>query len=105
MATVGGLWFNPRNLGNYVTDAVLERGLSLYRGQKVLDIEVRAIDNGRWQLTGKVQGSERSPYTQNIRLHINVHGMLTHWDAECSCPVGVDCKHAVALSLKAAYRT
>ena len=105
MATVGGLWFNPRNLGNYVTDAVLERGLTLYRGQKVLDIEVRAIDNGRWQLTGTVQGSERTPYKQSIRLHINVHGMLTHWDADCTCPVGVDCKHAVALSLKAAYRT
>ncbi|MDR7379868.1 superfamily II DNA or RNA helicase [Rhodoferax ferrireducens] len=105
MATVGGLWFNPRNLGNYVSNAVLERGLTLYRGQKVLDLEVRAIDNGRWQLAGKVQGSERTPYTQNIRLHINVHGMLTHWDADCSCPVGVDCKHAVALSLKAAYRT
>ena len=57
MATVGGLWFNPRNLGNYVSDAVLERGLTLYRGQKVLDLEVRAIDNGRWQLTGSVQGS------------------------------------------------
>ena len=105
MATVGGLWFNPRNLGNYVSDAVLERGLTLYRGQKVLDLEVRAIDNGRWQLTGSVQGSERQPYTQSIRLHINVHGMLTHWDADCTCPVGVDCKHAVALSLKAAYRT
>ncbi|MCX7277150.1 MAG: DEAD/DEAH box helicase [Burkholderiales bacterium] len=105
MATVGGLWFNPRNLGNFVSSAVLERGLTLYRGQKVLDMEVRAIDNGRWQLSGSVQGSERSPYTQNIRLHINVHGMLTHWDADCSCPVGVDCKHAVALSLKAAYRT
>ena len=105
MATVGGLWFNPRNLGNYVSSAVLERGLTLYRGQKVLDMEVRAIDHGRWQLGGKVQGSERTPYTLSIRLHINVHGMLTHWDADCTCPVGVDCKHAVALSLKAAYRT
>ena len=105
MATVGGLWFNPRNLGNYVTDSVLERGLTLYRDQKVLDLQIRAIDNGRWQLTGSVQGSERSPYSQNIRLHINVHGMLTHWDADCTCPVGMDCKHAVALSLKAAYRT
>ncbi len=105
MATVGGFWFNPRNLGNFVSSAVLERGLNLYRGQKVLDMDVRAIDHGRWQLTGSVQGSERQPYLQSIRLHIDAQGLLTHWDADCSCPVGVDCKHAVALSLKAAYRT
>ncbi|WP_394788849.1 SNF2-related protein [Rhodoferax sp.] len=105
MATVGGLWFNPKNLGNYVSSTVLERGLTLYRGQKVLDMVLRAIDNGRWQLTGAVQGSQRSPYTQSIRVHIDTHGQLTHWEADCSCPVGLDCKHAVALSLKAAYRT
>ncbi len=98
------MWFNPKLLGNYVSNGVLERGLTLFRSQKVLENHLQAIDAGRWQLTGQVQGSQHAPYTQSIRLHVNAHSQLTHWDAECSCPVGVDCKHAVALTLKVAYQ-
>jgi hypothetical protein len=104
MTTGAKFAFNPRKLGEFVGAATLERGLSLFRGQRVLDMDLRAIDHGRWQLNGCVQGSQRSPYLQQIRLHINAKNELTHWDASCTCPVGVDCKHAVAVSLQAGYK-
>ena len=59
---------------------------------------LHAVSHVSWAentLSGKVQGTQRQPY----RVHVNFErdqGDLSV-DGECSCPVGVDCKHVAAL--------
>ncbi|MGQ0600883.1 MAG: SWIM zinc finger family protein [Anaerolineales bacterium] len=63
-----------------------QRGKSYFNGGHVTHM--------RWQgetLTGRVQGSERSPY----RVTVMFDGR--HLDSDCSCPIGGHCKHVAAL--------
>jgi superfamily II DNA or RNA helicase len=53
------------------------------------------------QVFGEVQGSARRPYTAFAKLARSPAGMLTSFRGSCTCPVGVNCKHAVALVLAA----
>ena len=50
-------------------------------------------------LTGAVRGSQRQPYQCTIQLRV-ANGQLS-LDSDCSCPVGMDCKHAAALMMMA----
>jgi len=49
-------------------------------------------------ITAKVQGSAKKPYSQMIWLERDARGK---WmvDGDCSCPVGVNCKHVAAVLL------
>jgi superfamily II DNA or RNA helicase len=65
-----------------------------------------AVRSSRWlakdeQLFGEVAGSGRSPYTVWVRVARSVDGRLTRFQGSCTCPVGTDCKHSVALLLSA----
>jgi superfamily II DNA or RNA helicase len=97
------VWFNPNTLEELTSNATWTRGRLLYSGQKVLDLKISPAD-GYWQLEGQVQGSERWPYTLTIELTLTETGEIDTWDADCSCPVGYNCKHGVALTMKAAYQ-
>lgn len=65
----------------------------------------RAVTSMRWDdaaatLRGYVRGSAGQPYSTTVRFSRS-GGKLTYESAECSCPVGLDCKHAVALVVTA----
>jgi superfamily II DNA or RNA helicase len=100
---ISRVWFNPNSLEELTSNATWTRGRLLYSGQKVLELTISPAD-GYWLLEGKVQGSERWPYTLAIELTLTEAGEIDTWDADCSCPVGYNCKHGVALTMKAAYQ-
>ena len=51
------------------------------------------------RVTGSVMGSGTLPYEVVVDLERSRTGRLAWVDAECSCPVSYDCKHAAALLL------
>jgi superfamily II DNA or RNA helicase len=59
----------------------------------------RQADGGR--LFGLVQGSGRAPYTAIVFLSYAADGSLYGFRGSCTCPVTMNCKHAVALALTA----
>ena len=46
-------------------------------------------------LSGKVQGTQRQPYRVHAHFEQDDDDLLI--EGECSCPVGIDCKHVAAL--------
>jgi superfamily II DNA or RNA helicase len=97
------LWFNPNTLGEFASTATMLRGRDLYVGQKVLGLVISA-EESCWRLEGEVQGSLRRPYEVSIEFTLTPQGEIDTWDSDCSCPVGYNCKHGVALTMKAAYQ-
>ncbi|MDP3706572.1 MAG: DEAD/DEAH box helicase [Polaromonas sp.] len=98
-----GPWFNPHSLEPMAEAGAWARGLMLYRDQKVLDLQIEPEGEG-WLLLGEVQGSQRQPYELSIEMALTPQGAVDYWDSQCSCPVGHQCKHGVALMIKAAYQ-
>jgi hypothetical protein len=87
-------------LQDAVGPEVLE-GARSYVSRGVLD--VRLADDGR-RLTGLVQGGAPAPYRTTV---VRTDGGRVGWAGACTCPVGDDCKHAVAvlLSLRPVIQT
>ena len=98
-----GLWFSPQSWEQQVNSSAWSRGQALFRNRKVLSLDIEQLDDERWLLFGSVQGSQRQPYDLSIELELTADGQISFWDSECSCPVGHQCKHGVALMLKAAH--
>ena len=98
-----GLWLDLASLVQQCDNATYARGLELYRNQKVLNLGLEPIDDS-WLLEGDVQGSQRSPYEVTVEIKRSANGRILNWDSDCSCPVGYQCKHGVALMIKAAYK-
>ena len=98
-----GVWFDPRSLEQQSDSDAWSRGLALYRSNKVLDMTIQPAGN-HWVVSGEVQGSQRAPYMLCIDMALAANGKLTYWDGDCDCPVGDNCKHGVALMLKASYQ-
>jgi superfamily II DNA or RNA helicase len=98
-----GLWFDPRSLLQLCDDATYSRGMALYIGQKVLHLAIEPMDD-HWLLFGDVQGGHRIPYELTIEIAILPDGRIDYWDSDCTCPMETQCKHGVALMLKAAYQ-
>ncbi|MDP2416345.1 MAG: SWIM zinc finger family protein, partial [Hydrogenophaga sp.] len=94
------LWFDSQNLVEQVDYQTWTRGQKLFLYGKVLRHEVRR-DGVSWVVTGAVQGTQVKPYTVQVEVTLDPKNRLVDWYATCSCPVGVACKHAVALTLKA----
>ena len=65
-------------------------------------MEVTPRSDGSWTIEGEVQGSLPAPYRVLVHLMLAPNGQVKHWSGDCTCPVGGDCKHAVALTLAAA---
>ena len=101
-AAFNGAWFIPQSLEHLTGLATLQRGRELYVGQRVLSLQITA-EQYYWRLMGEVQGSLRSPYAVSVKLSLTPNHHVNSWASECSCPVGYNCKHGAALSIKAAY--
>jgi superfamily II DNA or RNA helicase len=101
--STAGLWFQPRTLEKLTDAGTWSRGLMLYRSQKVLSLDIDPAGD-HWVLMGEVQGTQRLPYEVSIDMALTPQGTVAYWDSDCDCPVGGNCKHGVALMLKAAYQ-
>lgn len=94
----------PDELHRFVNAQTLARGLQLQRSGQVLEVVLHEDEEDGlrlWSLEGLVQGSLKQPYRVNADLSFEEDGRLNSFEGDCSCPVGVDCKHAVALALQA----
>ena len=98
-----GHWFDGRSLVRLTDPGTWERGLALYISQHVLNLDIVQSGKG-WLLLGDVQGSKRNAYEVSIELGLTPDGRVDVWDCLCECAVGAQCKHGVALVLKAAQQ-
>lgn len=74
---------------SYIPDPYFARGKSYYRNGHISDTMQRGN-----MIEGDCEGSEYDPYRVEVRL-----GSRGIEGNECSCPMGGDCKHVVALLL------
>lgn len=95
---------DPGTLAGQVDAGTFQRGLAVYRNQQVLSCELSGASTYDWTVSGEVQGSGRDVYHTVVGLTLDGQGTITSLQGNCSCPVSHDCKHAVALVLRAAYR-
>ncbi len=96
-------FLNPHSIRALVPQPTFERGMSLYLIQQVLSYEVNHANSTEWEIEGLVQGTLKTPYQVTATVEIDPAGNLSFFNADCTCPVGDNCKHGVALTLKAAF--
>ncbi|UJM90796.1 DEAD/DEAH box helicase [Rhodanobacter denitrificans] len=76
----------------------LQRAADYARRQRVIAIQFTSGDHtDSCALEGDIRGSARQPY--HCRIDVQAHDARLTVDTRCSCPVGVDCKHAAAMLL------
>ncbi|MEP6981305.1 MAG: DEAD/DEAH box helicase, partial [Nakamurella sp.] len=100
MATEGG-WVaavDRHGLTELVDPGTYERGARYFRTGQVITFE---HDPARGVVNGSVRGTGPMPYTVDITYTPGAGGRLRAFESDCSCPVGFECKHAVALLLTA----
>lgn len=89
-------------LRQYVFDPVYwSRGEDLVQRGRVRSCEFSA-DERRWHIAGRVQGTQRAPYAQNIDISWRGEDDVKPSSIECSCtcPIGEACKHCAALLIE-----
>ena len=89
-----------RELDEVCGTVTVARGLAYAKQGRVVELELS--DDGT-KATGWVGGSNGQTYTTNVSLtSVATPGVgrleLRRWASSCSCPVGGDCKHAVAVA-------
>jgi len=62
-------------------------------------VRTSAWSHGRTRVVGEVQGGSPEPYYASVELVRSSSGGLSGFFAQCTCPVGINCKHSVALVL------
>ena len=88
-----------RELDEVCGTVTVARGLAYAKQGRVVELEV--ADDGT-DATGWVAGSAGQTYVTRVVLHAVAEPVpgrrpLQRWSSSCSCPVGGDCKHAVAV--------
>jgi len=83
-------------LERLVGSATLARGRDYARSGAV---RKRTWSPGGTRVVGEVQGGARRPYVATVTLTRSRANVLSTFQGTCTCPVGVNCKHAVALVL------
>ena len=81
------------SLGALVGSVTLQRGLDYARRGAVSRVEVT---EDPLRVSGAVSGSGRQPYRVSVTLKLSGSRVLA-LTGICSCPVGLNCKHATAL--------
>jgi superfamily II DNA or RNA helicase len=84
------------SLRRFVGSATFTRGQAYARQGAVR--RVRWTEDGACAF-GEVQGGARSPYGVTAIVRRSTSGRIVGIDAVCTCPVEINCKHAVALLL------
>ncbi|MDO5624778.1 MAG: DEAD/DEAH box helicase [Pseudomonadota bacterium] len=96
---------DPSTLLQRIDPGTYARGREVYLAQKVMSSELYGASRHEWHLNGEVQGSRGEVYEVGVELEVDDAGRITRFDGDCDCPVGHNCKHAVALTLRAAFRS
>ncbi|MBU6408099.1 MAG: DEAD/DEAH box helicase [Alphaproteobacteria bacterium] len=89
--------FAVRSLIEEIFDpATIKRASVILAEGKIIRWQKKAIGEDRFNLSGKVRGSQAQTYETSVEISGAPNGRL---DAacDCTCPVGYDCKHAAAL--------
>ncbi len=86
---------NDRILKRLIGEPDFSRGRAYFRQGKVIDIGIESDDF----VVGKVSGSGRKVYHQDIDLVWHRNGDLMEIEGNCTCPVRWNCKHVVAVML------
>ncbi|PKG40743.1 DEAD/DEAH box helicase [Psychromonas sp. Urea-02u-13] len=74
---------------------IIDRGTRYFKESRVLSCE---FDEENSKLSGSIKGGSETPYQTSAMIKpSNKGGFIIH--STCSCPVGWNCKHAVALLL------
>jgi len=89
--------FDPSTLAFVCGPTSYSRGVQYARQRAVTSMR---WDEGTETLRGYVRGSAGQSYGTTVRFS-RAGDQLVYESAECSCPVGLDCKHAVALVVTA----
>lgn len=82
-----------------VVPGAYAKGARYAQQQAVLHME---WDDEEQSLSGLVRGSSRKVYHASVYFDLDSDGCLHFNVGECSCPVEMDCEHAVAVALTAA---
>ncbi|HET7387314.1 MAG TPA: DEAD/DEAH box helicase [Nocardioidaceae bacterium] len=77
------------------------RGTGYATASHVLSIALDEEPDGTLAISGKVEGSRAAPYSTTVWVFLDPQDPVPYVDSSCTCPVGEDCKHAVALLLVA----
>ncbi len=90
------------DLGEFFDEATLLRGMQ-YAVEDRVEIEELDDDEGHSLfVVGTVRGTKKQPYATEVSLLIDREsGAFLAIEGDCSCPVGYNCKHVVALLLTA----
>ncbi len=99
------LLINPNSLAQQVSVAAFQKGLDLYRTQKVIDSGATRGSQSEWLLDGMVYGSGYSTHSVEVTLETDDTGEVLYFDSACTCGSAYACKHAVAVSLRVAYKS
>lgn len=91
-------WIPFSAIEKRVGQTTWESGQELFDDEAVLSFKIEPLDD-HWQVFGEVQGFTDEPYGLSIEVYVDMMGQPVSWNSECSCPVGFQCKHAVALLL------
>ncbi len=62
-------------------------------------VRKRTWSPGGTHVVGEIQGGAAKPYVASVTLTRSASEQLSEFRATCTCPVGMNCKHAVALVL------
>lgn len=76
-----------------------ERGKQYYEAGMVEQCKVTSEGALFTQLNATVEGSASSPYKLNIRITWKSNYKSAEIEGSCSCPIGYNCKHVVAVCL------
>ena len=88
--------FTEKHIKSECDHGSFQRGKSYFKSGLVLTFNIEHEDEGNSiAIFGAVSG--RYQYTQNIEIIRDNH--LVDIDGDCSCPVGYNCKHVVAVLL------
>lgn len=92
-------WLTRREWRSAFDPRTLQRGRNYAARGHVRKLELRTGDKTGCTLLGRVKGSGGNEYGCIVTITPSDRWLAI--DARCSCPVGVDCKHAAALLLHA----
>ena len=85
------------DIKNYMSSGDFSRGISYFKQGKVTKCLVRFDTDEKVMINGVVLGSYQNKYSQSISITrvdtLSISG-------SCSCPVGYNCKHVVAVCLE-----
>jgi len=86
------------DISQQVGTRTFDRGQAYAAERRVRSLATRADG---LMLLGTIEGSGSETYQTIIEARPHPKGRAHLWSGRCSCPVGSDCKHVVALMLTA----